>query len=337
MSKFTLDKLPKKVLEKLDLQTVFMVSRVVVAAEKLQLFRKLHNKELSAAQLGRMLGLHSRNREVFLGSLMALGLLKKKGDLYRNSALADKYFVRERSIYWTRVYSEECIREYERFSVLEKMLATGKNYESIVGKKNIGYLDVMAKNRTWASDFTHMLYYYHLPEARALAKKLNLRGYRNLLDVGGGSGVMSIALARKYPHLKACVLDMKTVTAVTRKIVRREGLSKQITTTVGDLNRDLPDGYDAIMFCDVDITDYRKTFKTAYDRLPAGGLVVVVEELASEDFTEPLTRLMWQLRSGFFWLRTRKELADLLKECGFKSVKGSFLCRDSWMITGRKP
>ncbi|UCG61319.1 MAG: methyltransferase domain-containing protein [Candidatus Zixiibacteriota bacterium] len=333
----TLDKLPKKVLEKLDLQTVFMVSRVVVAAEKLQIFRKLHGKQLTAAQIGRMLGIHRQKREVFLGSLVAVGLLKKKGDLYFNSALAEKYFVRERSIYWTRLYSDQCITEYERFSVLEKMLATGKNYGSIVGKKNVGYLDVIAKNRTWACDFTHMLYYHHLPEARALAKKLNLRGYRSLLDVGGGSGVMSIALARKYPHLKACVLDMKTVTPVTRKIVRREGLSKQITTTVGDLNRDLPDGYDVMMFCDVDIADYRKTFKTAYDRLPAGGLIVVVEELASEDYTEPLLRMMWQLRTQGCLLRTRKEIADIVKACGFKSVKGSFLCRDSWMITGRKP
>jgi len=147
---------------------------------------------------------------------------------------------------------------------------------------------------------------------------------------------MSIALAKKYPQLKACVLDMKTVTPVTRKIVRREGLSKRISTTVGDLNRDLPTGYDVIMFCDVDIADYRRTFKTAYERLPVGGLVVVVEELASEDFTEPLTRIMWQLRSEPFWLKTRREMADILKACGFKSVKGSFLCRDSWLITGRK-
>lgn len=165
MTEFTLDKLPGKVLAKIDLQTAFMISRCVVAAERFQVFRKLHNKELSAAVIGRRIGVRGWRVEAFLAALVSIGLLKKTGKLYRNTALADRYFVRERSIFWTRLFSKECCREYKAFSVLEEMLTTGRSYASILGIEGWDYVKEMQNNPRWAHDFTHMLYYDHLPHA----------------------------------------------------------------------------------------------------------------------------------------------------------------------------
>ena len=61
MPMLTLDKLPKRLLAGLDIETVFKASRCVIAAERLQLFRKLEGKELTAAEIGRRVGLH-KNR-----------------------------------------------------------------------------------------------------------------------------------------------------------------------------------------------------------------------------------------------------------------------------------
>ena len=201
MAWMTLDKLPKKVLAKIDLQTAFMASRCIVAAERFQIFRKLHGKALSVAAIGKKTGIRGWRLEIFLAVLMSLGLLKKKGDLYQNSALAERYFIKERSIYWTRLFSEECLEEYKAFSVLEETLTSGKDYESILGIKRKYYVEQMQENPGWAHDFTNMLFYFHRPDAGALAKNLDLRGYKNLLDVGGGSGVMSMALVQKYKNL----------------------------------------------------------------------------------------------------------------------------------------
>ena len=93
MRELTLNRLPKKVLAKLDLETAFKASRCVLAAEKLLVFRKLHKKELSAADLGRRTGIKRRHCEPFLDFLVFLGLLRKKDGLYRNSPLANKHFI----------------------------------------------------------------------------------------------------------------------------------------------------------------------------------------------------------------------------------------------------
>ena len=335
MTEFTLDKLPKKILAKIDIQTAFMISRCVVAAERLQVFRRLHGKKLSAAAIGRVIGVRGWRVEAFLAALVSVGLLKKTGKLYSNTALTDKYYVRERSIFCTRLFSEECRREYQAFSVLEEMLTTERSYASILGIDRRDYVEEMKKNPRWAHDFTHMLYYHHLPHAKALAENLDLSNYRSVLDVGGGSGVMSMGLVRRYKDLKACVLDIEPVIHVARKIIRRERLTRRIGNMIGDMTKHIPTGYDVVMFCDAEIGG-GSTLKLAYESLPKGGLVVLVEDFSSDDWTVPLYRLMWQLRSNSFWLKNRRQMAVMLRKTGFTAIRSRRIYRDTWLITGRK-
>jgi protein-L-isoaspartate O-methyltransferase len=335
LTELTLDKLPKKILARIDLQTAFMISRCVVAAEKLQVFRKLHGKKLSAPAIGRMIGVRGWRTEAFLAALVSVGLLKKTGKLYSNTTLTNKYFVRERSIFWTRIFSEECRREYQAFSVLEEMLTTEQSYASILGIESRDYIKEMKRNPRWAHDFTHMLYYHHLPHAKALAENLDLSDCRSVLDVGGGSGVMSMALVRKYKHLKACVLDIEPVICVAKKIIQRERLTRRIATMIGDMTQHIPDGYDVVMFCDAELGG-QSTLKMAYDSLPEGGLVVLVEDYSSDDWTVPLYRLMWQLRSNSFWLKSKRQMVAMLRKSRFTAITSRRIYRDTWLITGRK-
>ena len=335
MTAFTLDKLPKKVLARIDLQTAFMISRCVVAAERLQVFRKLHGKKLSAAAIGRKIGVRGWRIEAFLAALVSVGLLKKTGQLYSNTALANKYFVRERSIFWTRQFSDWCCREYRAFSVLEEMLTTEQSYASILGIDTADYIKEMKGDPQWAHDFTHMLYYHHLPHAKALAENLDLSNYHSVLDVGGGSGVMSIALVRRYKHLKACVLDIEPVIHVAKKIIKREKLTRRIDTLIGDHNKNIPGGYDVMMFCDAEIGD-GTALKLAHNSMPEGGLVALVEDYSRDDWTVPLYRLMWQLRSNSFWLKNWRQMVAMLRESGFTAIRSRLIYGDTWLITGRK-
>jgi len=335
MQKFTLDKLPKKVLAKIDVQTAFMASRCVIAAEQLKLFRKLDGKQLSAAAIGRLTGIKGWRQKPFLAALMSLGLLKKRGELYRNSTLANKYFINERSKYWTDIYSGECNEEFEAFSVLDQMLTTNRSYEDILGIKRTSYIDQMNSDSRWAKGFTNMLYHLHQPVAKALAENLNLAKYKKVLDVGGGSGVMSIALAKKYSHIKATILDIKNVCRAADTIIKQQNLSNRINTKIGDMNKNMPKGYDIIMFCDTSNLD-ANILKKAYNNLPSGGLLILVDYFSSEDLTEPFTRLMWQLRSGDFWLITRQEAKQMVQKARFKNIRMKNIFDESWMISGKK-
>lgn len=125
MEQPTLDEFPKKVLANIDIQRAFIVSRLIAAAEKLQVFRLLQNKHLRAGAIGRALKIHSLYLRTFLNSLVSLGLLRKANDTYWNTPFAKKYFIDERSIYWTRQYSKEYVQACETLTVLEKVLTSG--------------------------------------------------------------------------------------------------------------------------------------------------------------------------------------------------------------------
>ena len=331
----TLNKFPKRVLAAIDIQRAFIASRLIVAAERLQIFRVLHGKRMTAGELGRLLGTHREYRDAFLNSLVGLGLLQKANGRYGNARLAERYFVRERSIYWTRQYSKECVQAYAALADLEKVLTTGRRLAASGAKKRPSYIEAMAKNRRQAEDFTQMLFHLHQEDAKALATRLDLSKHQTLLDVGGGSGVMSIALARRSPKLRCCVLDLANVCRVAAKNIRRAGLSRRIRTMAGDIRDRLPGGYDVMMFCDIGPVS-RRLLKNAYDSLPAGGMVVAVDRYLSEDRTKPLDRVVAQLAGSSFPTATRSEMVEMLRSCGFGKVNGRKVHGDVWAITGVK-
>ena len=335
METLTLDKFPKEVLAAIDLQRAFIVSRLMIAAERLRVFRVLHGKRMKAATIGRRLKIHKTYRDTFLNALVSLGLLHKADDTYWNTRLADKYFIEERSVYWTRQYSKECVEAYETLSVLEKALASGRSCASIKGLKRASYTEAMQRDRHRAEDFTQMLFHFHQDDAEALATYLDLSKHRALLDVGGGSGVMSIALARKNPHLNACVLDLAVVCEIAAGNIRRAGLSRRISTMPGDIRRKLPIGHDVIMFCDIGPVS-EQLLKNTHHGLPSGGLVVAVDRYLSDDRTKPLDRLVGSFVGASVQLATRSDMVARVRSCGFQAVKAKNVCRDVWCITGTK-
>lgn len=332
----TLDKFPKKVLANIDIQRAFIVSRLIVAAERLQIFRALHGKRMKAVSIGRALKIHSFYRDPFLNSLVSLGLLHKADDAYWNTRFTEKYFIDERSIYWTRQYSKECVDDYEALTILEKALASGRSYASIKGLKRPRYTEVMKRDRRVAEDFTQMLFHLHRDDAEALAKYLDLSKHRAVLDVAGGSGVMSIALARKNPHLHASILDIAVVCKIAAGNIRRAGLSRRIRTLPGDIRRRLPIGYDVILLCDIGSVS-KQLLRNAYESLPAGGLIVAVDRYFSDDGTKPLDRLVAHFVGSSFGLATRSDMVAAMRSCGFQAVKARNVYRDVWFITGTKP
>lgn len=336
MEKPTLDKFPREVLAAIDIQKAFIVSRLIVAAERLQVFRLLHRKRMKADAIGRALKIHKYYLQAFLNTLVALRLLDQANGAYGNTPFAEKYFIRERSIYWTRQYTNECLDDYDALTVLEQALATGKQPRSLKRARRPLYVEAMHRDPKQAENFTRMLFYLHQPDAEALAKYLDLSRRRALLDIGGGSGVMSIALARKNPQLRATILDIKPVCKVAAGIIRRAGLGKRVNTLTGNVHHRLPEGYDVIMMCDIGPVSQR-LLRSVYRSLPPGGLLVLVDRYLSEDGTQPLDRLVEHFAGSSFGLATWKDMVKAVESCGFQRVKAENVYRDVWFITGCKP
>jgi predicted TPR repeat methyltransferase len=73
-----------------------------------------------------------------------------------------------------------------------------------------------------------------LGHVQETVEKVDLSGRKKLLDVGGGHGLYSIFFVKRYPGLKAWVLDLPAVVGVARENIARYGVADRVKVLPGD-------------------------------------------------------------------------------------------------------
>jgi len=230
---------------------------------------------------------------------------------------------------------KKVLAEYEALTVMEDVITSGKDWQQVLGKERKPDYELAQEDPQWARGFTYALYDLYKPDAKILADNLDLSNYQSLLDVGGGSGVMSFALARAYPHLKACILDFKFVCDATSEIIRKERLSNRIKALAGDMNESIPGGFDVIMFWNIGYIDGR-VMKMAYENLPDGGMVVRDCFPPSKSKAPSPSAFMHEYLSVRPKQQTKSSILSSLEEAGFGSVRYRRISQNIGLITGFK-
>src|SRR5438105_3113136 len=68
-----------------------------------------------------------------------------------------------------------------------------------------------------------------------LVARYDFSSSHRLADVGGGSGGLALTVAQAYPHLHATVIDLPTVTPITRRYVEEAGLADRVRVMTADV------------------------------------------------------------------------------------------------------
>lgn len=212
--------------------------------------------------------------------------------------------------------------ERERYPSLCDWTARLTDPSAAAGGESAGYFEQIAADPERASAFTRMLHDLHASLAEQMAGRLDLTGCRQLLDLGGGSGVMSLALVRRFPALSALVMDIPNVCAEGRRIAAEQGLEDRVSYVEGDLlSAPLPGGCDAVLECDVGVYQ-AGLFAAVRAALPPGGRFLVVDLMAQSDDDFPVGLLHWGFTGALnrpdgprsTWARVR----ELLGDAGFR-------------------
>ena len=179
--------------------------------------------------LEKSLGFDTTAALALLSPLAALGLIERKGDLWKNSTVANKNLVKGKPSYMgtyiTKILYEG--QQFPKMGALLDVLKTGKALQR----------DIYGED--WKSQAKTLIRGQHeasLSTANYLMKKkkLDLSGAKAFLDLGCGSGAYSIAACQTYPQLKACCVDFKEILEVTEKYIAASGLSEKGHRVQGD-------------------------------------------------------------------------------------------------------
>jgi demethylspheroidene O-methyltransferase len=154
-----------------------------------------------------------------------------------------------------------------------------------------GYFQQVRNDPSYAARFTRKLYEIHISLAEQVASMLDLQGVKSLLDLGGGSGVVSFALLRKQDALTSVVVDVESVCQAGREIASENGFEKRITYLAADfLHDDLPAGFDMVMLCDVGSFS-EALLRRIHALLNLKGRLIIVDKFAPSKTVAPTSRL----------------------------------------------
>lgn len=316
---------------------------VMTVADEVGTFAALSAAALTSEELAGQLGLDARALTIHLGLLAALNLVERREGRWRATAEARRWLHPEGEGYWGPL-----LHGYRDSNGLHaQLLATLKtgerpaSHSSLAPEWERGEMSVdVAKH---ISAFMHA---HSQAPARGVAMQPLFADVRALMDVGGGSGVFTIELAKAWPQLSATVMEIEAVCVAAQDYIDAAGLAERIkTSAVNMFTQDWPQGHDTLFFSNIfhDWSDEtnRLLAQKAFAALPSGGRILLHEILIDDDGCGPLVAASFSI---LMLLGTKgkqytlPEFRSILEDAGFVDVEamqtgGSYYS----LVSARKP
>jgi hypothetical protein len=286
------------------LQTAFgfWSSKVLLTAVEFGLFTALGNRQLTGAQLGAELSLHSRGINDFFDALVAMKFLDREGDgpgaKYSNTAATALYLDNSSPRYVGGILTMLNARLFKFWHDLPDALRTGKPQNEIKhGQK--GMFEALYEELPRLEQFMGAMTGLSRMNFEAFAEKFDFSPYKTLCDIGGATGLLSIEIVKRHPHLKCISFDLPPVEPIARKHIAAAGLSDHIGTAAGDFFKDPLPKADLItmgmILHDWNLEKKMHLIRSAYEALPPGGALVVIEALIDDARRENVFGLLMSL------------------------------------------
>jgi ubiquinone/menaquinone biosynthesis C-methylase UbiE len=319
-----------------NLLRMYLASGAVGTALETGLFFHLVEEPLSTNDISRKFNIPYDRCKSWLALLRELGLLNYKGKKYSASALTQKVILDAYSSETWGFLTQEIREGYPMIIDLPLNIS---HPNSVWEAQNIvpqDYITQMKNDSKRAERFTRMLYELHHSLGRKIAKTLDLTDIKQLMDIGGGSGVISLALLEHYPDLKVVVVDIENVCTIGKEIASKTEVKNRITYHAADfIQDDLPTGFDMIIECDVGVYS-EALFRKLWNSLKEGGRFVIItntnEQGAWVTHKKSKPSFFWYL-SVFseslgvpkFKLTSLSDVKSQLYNAGFQNVSDQIL------------
>jgi hypothetical protein len=286
------------------LQTAFGFwgSKVLLTAVEFGLFTKLAGRRLTGAELGAKLQLHPRAIDDFFDALVAMRFLGRDGDgsgaLYFNTPEGVLFLDQNSPRYIGGILVMLNARLFKFWHDLPEALRTGQPQNEVRhGQK--GLFDELYSDLPRLEQFMGAMTGLSRINFEAFAEKFNFTPFRALCDIGGATGLLSIEVAKRHPHLKCISFDLPPVEPIARKHIQSAGLEGRISTAAGDFFQDPLPKADIItmgmILHDWNLEKKMHLIRAAYDALPPGGALVAIEALIDDARRENVQGLLMSL------------------------------------------
>lgn len=315
----------------------FIASKTLFAALNIDLFGRLSPAGKSSSELSAGTGIPEHRLLTLLTACVSLGLIALRDGRYENAPASEAYLVRSAPAYFG---------DYFRFQIDRQIypLLEGLN-QALEGKAERSLYQQLSDPEE-ADYFSRAQHAGSLGPAALLRRTVDLSDGRQLLDVAGGSGAFTITLCRRYPELRATILDFPAVTDVAKRFIAEAGLTDRVALLSGDaVNTPWPAGQDVVLMSyllsGVPGASIQTLFDKAFHALEPGGRLLVHDFMVNDDRSGPRSAALWFMTLLFDPQAisfSAAELEPLAKGAGFVELSvGDLIPGITRLLTARKP
>lgn len=316
---------------------------IVTVADAIGLFAAIAPQALTTGEIAAKLDVDARALGIHLGLLAALGFVERRDGRWRATAATRTWLLPEAEGYYGPLIHN--LRDSQPLHA--QLLATLKTGDKAAGHGSAAEEwergEMPAEMAQWLTAYMNA---HSRAGAKAVGRQPLLANVKSVLDVGGGSGIYSIEMARAWPGLSATVMEIPQVCAAAEPYIAASGMGSRVQTqAVNMFTQEWPRNFDVHFFSNVfhdwsDATN-RLLAKKSFAALPRGGRILLHEMLMDDDGCGPLPAAAF---SVLMLLATRgkqyslPELRSILEDAGFTQVEavqtgGGYYS----LVTARKP
>ena len=302
----------------------FMASKALFAGLHIDVFTLLAAGAKSSKEIAEEADIPMNRVTTLMTALTSVGLVDRddEGEIYANSPGAEAFLAKG---------AKYEFGDYLRYQIDQQMYPLlGQLNEVLDGTLDPDSID---SYQHWMADPEQASIYCEAQHAgslgpgRTLARLVDLSEADTLLDVGGGTGAMSIRLLEAYPKLISTIIDFPNVAEIGWQFIAKAGMVDRIRYIPSNaLVAEWPKEQGAILmsylFSGIPGAEVSRLVDYAFDCLAAGGSFMVHDFMVENDRTGPPMAALWQLQHMAFtpearsvtpgWLRTRLQDAGVV-------------------------
>lgn len=305
-------------------------SKLLLTGIELKVFNQL-SKPRSADAVAQTIDTHPENTRLFLDGLAACDLVLKKNGLYRNAPLAQTFLVEGSPTYLGQTLTSSAQLSLRGLDDLPRLVKEGPlppppetdtDAEEMGVQSGESVDTIVSYERAGAAQ-----------QAVEIVSELpEFPSSRKMLDLGGGPGLIGIAIVAAHPSMKGVIFDRPAVVKVAETFIKEYGIEDRMEVLGGDYNRDpIGQGYDLIwasaaLYSAKDNMD--SLMKKIYEALNPGGVFISFSDGLTHERTKPEIMVLSCLSTaltGQDMAFDQSFIADSMRRVGFKSVRGRTL------------
>lgn len=308
-----------------------LAAQIMFSAIELNLFAHL-SAPIDGASLAKKLDYDETNLIWMLNALTAIDMLKKEGDQFQNLEDTAYYlhpqsemYLGDHLLYW---------RDMTSLSHLSHRVRLGPGDKKFKDENGADFFDFRAMGKGAQNTMYLGRVQQFIAQMLTLFEKEKAF---SVLDLGAGSGILSIEILRNFPKAQALLWDQPSVCDLLQDIVADYGVQDRGQVWAGNFVKDeIPGTYDLIISAGIldFVGDLNQMAHKMKALLKEEGYIYIHTHGLNDAFTKPKAMVLGWLSShldGLSVLKSDRQIREAFEEAGFvleaKNEPGRYMAR----------